>query len=102
MTSGDVDNWDTLMRRCEDRGLLGDAMFAEILRTMTKPRIKGEPPSWPPVRQAPPEPGEVGEHPVSEPEFVELAGTSGTPRVWQNVPFDQPPPPLRAALTPLH
>ena len=90
MTGADEGSWDTLKRRCESRGLAGDAMFAEVLRTMTEPHIKGALPPLPPVRQTPPAPEEVDEYPVSEPEFVELAATDGTPKVWQIVRYDEP------------
>jgi hypothetical protein len=90
MTSADEGSWETLTRRCEARGLSGEAMFAEVLRTLTVPRIKGALLSLPPVRLVPPPPEEVGEHPVSEPEFVELAVAGGTPKVWQIVRYDEP------------
>lgn len=83
-------SWESLRRRCEARGLSGDAMFAEVLRTVTKPQIQGALPPLPPVRKAPPPPGEVGEYPVSEPEFVALAVPGGTPKVWQIVRYDEP------------
>jgi hypothetical protein len=90
MTGADEGDWDTLMRRCEARGLSGDAMFAEVLRTVTKPQIKGALLPLPPVRQAPPPPEEVGPHPLSEPEYVELAVAGDTPKVWQIVRYDEP------------
>jgi hypothetical protein len=79
-----------LRRRCEARGLSGDAMFAEVLRTVTKSRIQGALPPLPPVRQAPPPPGEASDDLVSEAEFVELAVGGGTPKVWQIVRYDEP------------
>ncbi len=90
MTGADEASWDTLRRRCEARGLSGEAMFAEVLRTVTKPQIKDALPPLPPVRQAPLPPEEVDEHPVSEPEFVELAIAGGTQKMWQIVRYDEP------------
>jgi len=63
---------------------------AEVLRTLTAPRIKGALLPLPPVRLVPPPPEEVGENPVSKPEFVELAVAGGTPKVWQIVRYDEP------------
>jgi|GEM_PF-3926541 len=66
-------------------------MFAEVLRTVTEPRINPlvlQP--LPPVRQTGPPPEEGGEHPLSEPAFVELAVADGTLKVWQIVRYDEP------------
>jgi hypothetical protein len=83
-------SWDMLRQRCESRGLSGDAMFAEVLQTVTKSRTRGALPPLPPIRQTPPLPGEVVEYPLSEPEFVELAVGGGTTKVWQIVRYDEP------------
>jgi hypothetical protein len=90
MTSADDGDWDGLRRRCEARGLSGEAMFAEIIRTAAGPAIKGPLPPLPPVRPGPPQPGEVDEFPLSEPEFVVFAVADGTPKTWQIVRYDEP------------
>ncbi len=69
-------------------GLSGDELYEEILRTVTKPRVKGPLPPLPPVRQGPPT--EEVHYPLSEPEFVRRPTADGGSEVWQIVRYDEP------------
>ena len=88
MTSADHADWDTVVRKCEALGLYGDELYSEILRTVTKPHVKGPLPPLPPVRQGPPV--EDVHYPLSEPEFVIQPTPDGGPQVWQIVRYDEP------------
>jgi len=72
--SADDADWDTLVAKCQALGLCGDELYDEILRTATKPRVKGPLPPLPPVRRGPP--AEEVHYPLSE--------------VWQIVRYDEP------------
>jgi hypothetical protein len=90
MTSEDDHDWGLLTRKCAAQGLFGDAMYQEVMRTVTQPRVRGPRPPLPPIRQGPPPPDEVIEYPLSEAEFVELPTTGGGTKVWQLVRYDEP------------
>jgi hypothetical protein len=85
--TGDTD-WNSVVRTCEASGLSGEDLYAEILRTVTKPRVRGPLPARPPVREGPP--AERVRGPLSEPEFVLRPGANGGSEVWQIVRYDEP------------
>jgi hypothetical protein len=88
VTSAENADWDTLVAKCQALGLRGDELYDEILRTATKPQVKGPLPPLPPVRQGPP--AEEVHYPLSEPEFVRQPTADGGSEVWQIVRYDEP------------
>jgi hypothetical protein len=88
VTSAENADWGALVAKCHALGLCGDELYDEILRTATKPRVKGPLPPLPPVRRGPP--AEEVHYPLSEPEFVRQPTADGGSEVWQIVRYDEP------------